>query len=137
MKRSWQEKYDEILKRFPSIEGTDWGSSFRRDSDLFTTILSDLLKAEGRGSRPGKRPSLSKSEAVNQLARIAQSDFSDTDFYTTFTALVGNRSVRSVANKTGLGKSYVYQLLNKERVPSFSTMEKIAIGFKKDPSFFL
>lgn len=137
MKRAWQDRYDEIVKIFPSVENIDWGSAFRKDTGLFTAVVADLIKSEGRGSLPGKRPSLSKEAASIQLSRIAQSDYSNSDFHTTFKALVGNRSMRSVASKTGLGKSYVYQLLNEERSPSFSAMEKIAKGFGKDPSFFL
>lgn len=136
-KRVWQDRYDEIVKTFPSVENIDWGVAFRGDSSLFTSVVSDLVKAEGRGSLPGKRPSLSKEDAAKQLSKIAQSDFSDSDFYVTFRSLVGDRSVRAVAFKTGLGKSYIYQLLNEERFPSFAAMEKIAQGFGKDPSFFL
>lgn len=136
-RRSWQEKYRELSQKFPEIENVDWGIAFRRDPSLFTSILNDLIKAEGRGSLPGKRPQLPQAEALDQLKKITQSDFSHYDFYTTFDALVGNRSVRSVSNKTGLGKSFIYQLLKRERIPSFEAMEKIAKGFKKDPSFFL
>lgn len=138
MDKAWQERYNSLVGTFPSLNRTDWGSAFREDPDIFTALLADLVKVKNKQLNPGKkRPALSKREVLQELARLADADYSTLDFYQTFKILVGNRSIRSVSNRTGLGKSYVYQLLNKERTPSFETLEKIAKGFKKHPSYFL
>ena len=137
MTRPWEERYKDIVKEFPMVENISWGSAFREDTNLFASLLKDVIKAEGRGSTPGKRPPLGKKEASKQLAVVARMDYSDLDFYETFKALCSNKTVREIGKQTGLGKSSIYQLLNKQRYPSFSTMEKIALGFDKKPEFFL
>jgi transcriptional regulator with XRE-family HTH domain len=137
MKKGWQSKYDSIVETYPLIESIEWGSAFKKDSALFTSIVADLLKAEGRGATPGKRPPLDRKAASDQLAKLSQSDYSEYDFQTALKILIGKRSVREIAAKAGLGKSYLYQLISGEKDPSFSAREQLAEVFGKKPEFFI
>lgn len=133
----WEEKYKRIVSQYPEVTQTNWAALLRQESDIFARLLGDVLKSGSRGSKPGKRPTLDRAEALQRLAKVADEDFSDYEFHETFRLLTQGVSVRGVAAKTGLGKSYVQRLLQGDADPSFETMERIAKGFKKHPSFFL
>ena len=135
-KKSWDKRYQIIKKNYPNINDDTWISSFDND-DTFIKILGDVLKSERRVSTPGKRPGLSKSDGMERLNKILERDFSDLDFTRAFKALTVGKSVRSITAKTGLSKSHVQRLLSGEDNPSIESMEKIADGFKKHPSYFL
>lgn len=133
----WEEKYRRIVAQYPEVVHTNWSELLRNDSDIFAQLLGDVLKSGTRGSKPGKRPTLDRSEALERLAKVTDQDFSEFNFHETFRLMTKGYSVRGIAAKTGLGKSYVQRLLHGEAEPSFATMEQIANGFKKHPSFFL
>jgi transcriptional regulator with XRE-family HTH domain len=133
----WEVKYKRIIKQYPEVSDLNWSRVMREESDIFARLLGDVLKSEGRGSKPGKRPQLDRSEALNRLAKLSGEDFSEYDFATTFRNLTAGRSIRNIAHKTGLGTSYVHRLLSGNADPSFETMEKIAEAFRKNPSYFL
>lgn len=133
----WVEKEKRIREEHPEALDVTWDSVMRGDSDLFARIIGDVVKSSSGGSRPGKRPTLSRDDAFEKFNQLTGQDFSEYDFYTTFNIMCGKRSVRAIASKTGLGKSYVFKLMRQEAYPSYETMERIAKGFKKDPSFFL
>lgn len=137
MKSSWQDRYNAIVSDYPSVGSIDWSSALKKDPDLFARILGDVLKAEGRGSTPGKRPNLDRDQAYDQFKKFSLEDFSEYNFLKAFNSLASGRSVRNIANKTGLGKSYVHRLLKGEVEPTFYAMEQIAKGFNKQPSYFL
>lgn len=133
----WEVKYKRIIKQYPEVRDLSWARVMREENDIFARLLGDVLKSEGRGSKPGKRPQLDRSEALTRLAKLSGEDFSEYDFHTTFRNLTAGRSIRNVASKTGLGTSYVQRLLNGKADPSFETMERIAEAFRKNPSYFI
>lgn len=133
----WEVKYKRIVKQYPEVHEVSWSKALREENDIFARLLGDVLKSEGRGSKPGKRPQLDRAEALTRLAKLSGEDFSDTDFHTTFRNLTAGRSLSNIANKTGLGRSYVQRLINGTADPSFETMERIARAFKKNPSYFI
>ena len=135
-KQAWEENFKKIKEEFPSVGEISWSHAISQDSSAFASVLGDIIKAEGKRSRPGKRPSLSRPAAEEELSRLLGDNHSDLDFTRTFKALTHGRSVRGIANKVGIGQTTVHALLH-GKSPSFEQMEKIAVAYKKDPSFFL
>ena len=133
----WEEKKKRIQREHPDALDTNWDNIIQKDPDLFARIIGDVVKSSSSGSRPGKRPNLENKEAYAIYSKLAGEDFSDRDFLTSFKALIGDRSLRSVSNKTGLSVTFIHQVLNEQKYPSYETMKKIALGFKKDPSYFM
>jgi hypothetical protein len=136
-KQSWKLKEDRVKSVYPDILNVNWSEVFSRDPDAFTKLLGEVIKSEGRGSKPGKRPQLARGDAEVKLAKIGAEDFSENEFHTAFKILVGDRSLMNIANKTGLNKSYVQRLLNQTTQPSLEAMETIATAFGRQPSYFL
>ena len=141
-KENWNKSYKEIKTKFPHVDSLNWDLALESDPKLFTSLLNDLLKAEGKRSRPGKRPTLDRNIAESEFAKIKALDFSDQPFPIAFKALTHGRSIRNICHKTGLDRSYVHRLLggrNQEPItlPSFEAMEKIATAFGKEPSYFM
>jgi transcriptional regulator with XRE-family HTH domain len=136
-KKNWDEKFEEVSKEFPLIKTFNWDTAVMSDTDLFTTLLSDVIKSGRKVKKPGKRPNLSRKDAEEKLSQLAAEDFSELEFKDAFIALSAQRSIRHVASKTGLDRNIVYGLLNGTRLPLFREMEQIAESFGKDPSFFL
>lgn len=50
--------------------------------------------------------------------------------------LAQDRSIRSLANKTGLERSHLHRLLSGQREPDAYSMRVIAYSFQKHPSYF-
>lgn len=133
----WEQKEERVKEAHPEALDVSWSEVMQSDPDLFARIISDVVKASGSVTRPGKRPSLNGKEAEATYSRLAGEDFSSYPFAQAFRILAGKRSVRSVANKVDLAPSFVYNLLNERAEPSYETIEKIAKGFKKHPSYFI
>lgn len=125
-----------IRSSYPNIASVDWSSAIQ-DDDVFIKMLGDVLKSERKVSTPGKRPSLSKGDGINRLNKILDRDYSSFEFQKSFRAISNGKSIRSIHAKTGLSKSHVQRLLSGQDFPSIETMEKIANGFNKHPSYFL
>ena len=133
-KPSWEKRYQIIKDSHPSVQ-SEWGGLI--DDDMFIKILGDVLKSERRTSTPGKRPGLSKNEGMEKINKLLDRDFSDLEFSKAFRTLSSGRSIRSITSVTGLSKSHIQRLLSGEDNPSIDSIEKIAKGFKKHPSYFL
>jgi predicted DNA-binding transcriptional regulator AlpA len=135
-KPSWDKRYESIKESYPNIDSSDW-SNVINDDEIFISLLGDVLKSERKVSTPGKRPGLNRSDGLEKLNKMLDRDYSDSEFPKSFKALVGSKSIRAVTAKTGLSKSHVQRLLTQNECPSIETLEKIAEGFKKHPSYFL
>jgi transcriptional regulator with XRE-family HTH domain len=135
-KKSWEKRYQLIQSSYPNINSIDWSSAVN-DDEIFIKMLGDILKSERKVSTPGKRPSLNKSDGINRLNKILDRDYSSLEFDRAFKALTNGRSIRSIHAKTGISKSHVQRLLSGQDIPSIQTIEKIADGFNKHPSYFL
>ena len=134
-KADWEARYEKIKEQYPVV-GADW-SRLGFESDIFVDIMGDVIKAEGKRSRPGKRPALDRQAAETELARLSGDGYSEYEFDKAFRILTNGRSIRGIANKVGLDKSYVHRLLRGDTRPSLEAMEKIAVAYRKDPSYFL
>lgn len=135
-KHPWEQRLEIIKQQFPSIDRLEWAKVFKQDPELHGRIISDILKADAaKAGKPGKRPALDPKEAAERLRQIFGEDYSVQPFTETFNALIGDRSVRAVAHKTGLDRNYVHKLM-RGADPTAEAMEKIARAFKKDPGYF-
>jgi hypothetical protein len=134
-KVSWEKRYKSIVDNYPQIDDI-WFNS-ENSEDVFIKILGDVLKSERKTSTPGKRPALTKSEGMERIDKILDRDFSDLEFNKSFRLVTNGMSIRSITVKTGLSKSHVQRLLSGQDYPSIETIEKVCLGFKKHPSYFL
>lgn len=141
-KEDWEVRYRKIKEHYPSVEDFKWSGALDYDPDVFTQVMNDLLKAEGKRSRPGKRPTLSRDVAENELAKLSGADFSEYPFGRALQALISAlppevQTYRSLSARTGCNKDYLVKYVKGTLLPSFSDIEKIAASFNKDPSYFL
>lgn len=133
----WEENLRKAKEQYPSISSLDWSRALGHDPDVFAHVLGDVIRAEGKRSRPGKRPALERSLAESEYAKISGSSYSEVAFKDAFKALTHGRSLRNIAHKCGLQKDHVHRLLRGDVAPTFEVMEKVAQAFRKDPSYFV
>lgn len=138
----WSERHELIKRTFPSVVSLDWNKVFIQDPGMFGRIMNDILKADQAvPGRPGKRPALDMDEAKRRWREIIGDDSVDytmLPFHRAFQNLVGDKySIRHLARKCNLDKSMIHNLLRGEKDPTPEIMEKIAVGFKISPSYFL
>lgn len=132
-----------LAGRFRSTTSLRWEVAFANDPELLGRILRDILKLDrATPGRHGPRPGLDRVRDMPALDRLRGLDptrhpYSLLPFREAFGLLIGERSLRSVVNKTGIGLSRVYRL--KEGLgtpPTMAEMEQIAERFGHHPSFF-
>lgn len=134
----WSERSRAIKEQYPLSVEIDWYQIFSLDPSILGGLINDILKLDqSRQGKPGKRPSLEESSTADKLRKIQDADYTSDLFHRAFKVLCGDRSVRAVATKTGLDKSYVHRLLNGTAVPTSEVMTTIAESFDKHPSYFL
>lgn len=137
-KLAWDERVDLIERQFPSVEALDWRRAFDRDLDLFAWIMKDVLKVDAaEPGRSGPKPSVDYRSGVRRFRQLMGDDYSMRPFHEAFSILAGDRSLSSLAAKTGVSRSQVRRLLRGEIEPSATEMELIAKGFSKSPGYFL
>lgn len=136
-KALWARNYNNVKEEYASVTDLKWRETLSYDTEVFTHILADIIKAEGKRPKPGKRPALDRQSAQEALSRLSGAQFSDRTFVETFSHLVGDRSYRHLAQKTGIHKDTVHKLMHGKLQPSNDTMEAIAAAFGKDPAYFL
>lgn len=135
-KMPWDQRAELIHKQFPSVAKLDWYKVFREDPSLLGRLINDILKIDAaQPGKPGKRPAVVSGDGHNRLRQIMGEDFTSMPFTDAFKMLVGDRSIRAVAAKTGLDRNVIHRLLNGGS-PTAYQMEHIARGFKKEPGFF-
>lgn len=137
-KVDWAARYALICAHFPTAERLDWREAFK-DTDVWGRVVYDMLeqdqKAEWDGK--GKRPPFDLARGKEKLRQWMGNDYSFEPFTPAFRTLVGNRSYRHIASKLGVSPHYAWKLKNGTSQPDLYTMERIAIAFKKHPSYFL
>ena len=134
----WNERAAVIKKEYPMSASLDWNAVFTDDPAILGLLINDILKLDqSRIGKPGKRPSLTESSTADKLRKIQDVDYTDKPFVESFKALCGDRSIRAVASKTNLDKSYVHRLSTGSAVPNLETLKAIAESFGKHPSYFL
>lgn len=134
----WNERSKAIREKYPLSTEIDWYEIFSVDPAILGGLINDILKLDqSRQGKPGKRPSLEEGSTAEKLRKIQNDDYTNDPFPRAFKALCGDRSVRAVAAKTGLDKSFVHRLLNGTAIPNAETLSGIAVSFGKHPSYFL
>lgn len=133
----WPERKKMIVRFFPSVERLDWAEAFRQDPALMGRIINDILKLDAaEPGKPGKRPGLDQRDAESRLSAMFEGRYSEQPFAQAFRGIAGDRSIRHIANNTGLNRNTVHRLLNGEQVPDEYEIEAIAKAFNVEPSFF-
>lgn len=136
-KMSWDQRAALIKERFPSTAKIDWNKAFDDDLDLFARIIRDILKLDqAQPGRPGPRPSLDYTQATHRLRQFMGQDYSMLPFPEALKVLTGGLSIRKIAEKTGLERNVVHQLLRGQREPDVYDMTAIAHAYDKHPSYF-
>lgn len=139
-KMSMDERMRLVQKQFPKILDFDWLKAFgpgEEVTDIFAKLLQDILKVDQAvPGRPGPRPALDYDRGIESLKRLMGQDYSTLPFAEAFRVLCRGKSLTQVARLTGLSRSQVYRLQRGEVEAEFETMEHIAVGFKKHPSYF-
>ncbi len=134
----WAERAAAVKTAYPLSTEIDWYSVFSEDPAILGLIINDIYKLDqSRSGKPGKRPSLTEDSTADKLKKMHGLDYTEKGFVEAFKALCGDRSVRAVASKIQLDKSYVHRLLTGAAFPPVETMAVIAKSFNKDPSYFL
>lgn len=136
-KTPWEERYRMVEEQFPSVAKLDWNKVFAADPVIFGRIINDIIKADtSTPGKAGKRPSLDTEVADAGWTRLRNEDYAVEPFVQVFNKMKEHRSISTLANKTGLNRSYVFKLLHGEVNPSVYDMQQIAKAFGKLPSFF-
>lgn len=138
-KLPWKERYSIIREHFPVVDQIDWVKAFK-DTDLYGRLWRDILRvdqANEENAGQGPRPALDPARARERLRQLMGEDYSYLPFQESFTILAGDRSVRHLASKVGLGRHLTWNLKNGISEPDLYTMEIVARAFGKDPSYFL
>lgn len=134
----WGERYALICSHFPSAERLDWRQAFK-DIDVWGRVIYDMLwqdqKEEWDGV--GIRPGFDMPRGREKLRQWMGNDYSFVPFTQAFCTLAGNRSYRHLASKLNISAHYVWKLKNGTSQPDLYMMERIAVAFKKEPSYFL
>jgi len=134
----WEERFERIQKRFPSVGEVDWDKALTKDIDLFGRIVRDILKLEqATPGRPGPRPGLDVPSATRRIYDFWGDDFTIAPFPEALRTLAGDRSIRNLAAKVRLRKTVVHRLLTGDMEPDGFIIRLCAEGFKKHPSYFL
>jgi hypothetical protein len=138
-KVKWDERVDLIRKEFPSTVNLDWERLFAADSAIMGRLVNDILKVDlaDRG-RPGKRPSIEERAASDRLRQLQGDDYSTLPFAESFRVLADHHhySTRGLANRLDISHTAVNRLMRGLDSPSIRVIERTAIVFKKDPSYF-
>lgn len=135
---SWAKRYELIKEQFPSTHKLDLEKVFRQDPAVAGRIVNDILKADlAEPGTPGKRPSINTADAKIRVSQIRNDDYSILPFKESLAILKGKRSLRHLANSTGVDKMTLHKLLDGKMEPKIEHIEKIAKGLKRDPSYFL
>jgi hypothetical protein len=131
-----------IAEKFPSTQSLNWEKAFGNNIELLARILQDILKVNiAPTGRPGPRPNLDRETAEPDLERLLGKDpsshpYTTLPFATAFRMLIGERSLRSLANKLDVSKSHLQRWLAGSVRPTPEQMERIAAVFDKQPSYF-
>lgn len=149
---SWDERFKLIKRTFSSgalmeAEGPEceaaWNRAFDREPELLGRIVRDILKSgQAVPGRPGPRPALDNARAQPVVDAWMGLDptvrpYCMLPFGEALRLLAGERSIRSVANLTGIPRMTLHKLLTGQITPTSDMMLKAGRGFKKEPSFFL
>lgn len=138
------DRADLMHERFPSTATLRWDKAFTNDPDLLGRVLRDILKLGSTpvGPRHGPRPDLdpvTDGPALDRLRGMdpARHPYSLLPFTEAFAILTGTRSVRHVARLVSLEVTRVHRLRRGVVAPSMDDMERIALAFDHQPSYFV
>lgn len=147
-KMKWNDRYEKMVDEWPSLkhlaakESTDaWVGVFNKDMNVWASIMRDVLKRDqselSDRTGAGRLAPLDYEDGLKALRRLVGNDYSMAPFAETFKVISEGKSISSIRTKTGLSRTQIFRLLNGHIRPDIPTMEAVAKGFKKSPSFFL
>lgn len=130
-KKELQERIVSLKEKFPQLEDIDWSDVIRKNPDVLENIVGDIVRVEGSRRR------VDRSKGARRVSAIYNIDHSEKQFKDSFTILVGSESLRKTASKIDASPAYVYNLKLGKTEPTLDVMERIALAYDRDPSFFL
>lgn len=122
----WAERYALIKEAFPSVERLSWKRALA-DPQVWVKLVKDLAGKDEK----------SRAEVRTRVRQLMGDDYTQLPFRESFEALAGNRSIRHLATKTGLGPKHIFNLKHGYKEPDLYLLEQIAKAFNKHPSYFL
>lgn len=138
VKTAWGDRSKVIKDLYPSTALLDWYEVFYQDPVILGRIVNDIIKLDqSRSGKPGKRPSLDEEGASDRLRKLRDDDHTTLPFVDAFRLLMADRSVRAMAAKVDIDKSFVHRLMKGDADPTLEIMEKISKAFNKHPSYFV
>lgn len=130
-KEELQAKIISLKNKFPQLENIDWSEVIRKNPDVLENIVGDIVKTEG------SRRKVNRSDKTRRISAIYNTDHSEKPFKESFTILSVNESIRKTASKIEASPAHVYNLKEGKAEPTIEIMERIAIAYNRDPSYFL
>lgn len=125
--KKWDKKLQELRQDYPNIGSIDWHTLINNEPEVFYSVIGGVAKTKSKKS----------VSSGMKVAQIKGENYSELPFIEALNVLWGDRSYRSMANKTGLPLASIQKIRSGAMTPSFETMEKIAVAFNMDPSYFL
>lgn len=137
-KRNWGDTVTRLYAEIPEARDVDLGKVFKEDPKILGNLINDVIKVNiSEKGRPGKRSASSEHDIADDLRKLNNEDFSNSDFCSAMRFAMRNKSLRQVARESGLDKMVVRRLLNGEgEPPTVAHMEALAHAFRKHPSYF-
>lgn len=140
----WVERIADAKRAFPATDGLDWDRKFRDDPGLMAAVMHDILKADAydaavsSGASWTGRPAMLEAnrDTEMRLRQFQGEDHTTLEFSEAFSVMVGQLRLSTVAHKVGISKTQVWRLLRAQVTPSPAEMEKIAVAFRRHPSYF-
>ena len=136
--RDWDATVEQVYREMPEVSTLDWEGMFKADPKILGSMINDIIKVSiSKKGRPGKRSADSESQITDDLGRLRNEDYSVLPFVRAMEILMHGRSIRQVANASGLDKMVVHRLVSgKGQPPTSEHMEALAEAFKKNPTYF-
>ncbi len=136
--RDWNTTVERVHRDVPEAVDINWELLFKTDPKILGSIINDIIKVSvSKKGRPGKRSADSAEQIAQDLSRLRHEDYSMLTFVDTVRIQMQDRSIRQVANVSGLDKMVVHRLASgKGQPPTIEHLEAFAKAFKKDPSYF-
>lgn len=136
--RDWNAAVGQVHSDIPGISELDWEGLFKADPKILGSVINDIIKVSvSKKGRPGKRSVDSEGQITQDLGQLRNDDYSILPFIEVMQILMRGRSIRQVANASGLDKMVVHRLMSgKGQPPTAEHMEALAKAFKKSPTHF-
>ena len=130
-KEELQAKIIGLKEKFPQVENIDWSEVIRKNPDVLENIVSGIVKTEGSRRKVDRRDANRRMDAIYDVGD------SERPFKESFAILCSKESIRKTAAKIEVSPAHVYNLKEGRAEPTLEIMERIAIAYNYNPSYFL